>query len=204
MESFLARVGTEFFLPFIPFFVAIDPIGILPIYVSLTSELGENEKRRIVDVSVLTAGASGVGFLLFGEWVFQILGITVSDFKVAGGILLFIISIVDIVFPEKMRSFPKESLGVVPMGIPLIVGPGVLTVLLISASSYGYIPTLLCFGVNILIVWFVFRNSIWIMKILKEGGTRGLGKLFSIILAAFSIMMVRSGVIELISKGYNL
>ncbi|MCX7857001.1 MAG: MarC family protein [Deltaproteobacteria bacterium] len=198
MEGFSEALGSRLFLPFIPFFVALDPIGILPIFVSLTKDMDERDRRAIVNVSILTAALAGVGFLLFGRWVFKLLGITVSDFKVAGGILLFIIAIVDILFPEKTRSFPKESLGVVPVGIPLIVGPGVLTVILISASSYGYFSTVLCFLMNILIVRLVFLNSTWIMRILKEGGTKGLGKLFSIILAAFSIMMVRSGIMEII------
>ncbi len=201
LEELLEIFSFSFFIPFIPFFVALDPIGILPIFVSLTKEMNEKEKRNIINVSTLTAACAGTGFLFFGEWVFKVLGITVSDFKVAGGILLFIISIVDIIFPEKTRSFPKESLGVVPVGIPLIVGPGVLTLLLISGSSYGYLSTLFCFGVNILIVRATFLNSVWIMKVLKEGGTKGLGKIFSIILAAFSVMMVRSGVVEWISGG---
>lgn len=192
----LTSILRNLFLPFIPFFVATDPIGILPIFFSLTHDVDPKERKKIVDVSIITAILAGIGFLLFGEWVFRLLSITVSDFKVAGGILLFIISIVDTIFPEKTRSFPKESLGVVPVGIPLIVGPGVLTVILISGSSYGYFPTLFCFILNILIVRFIFLNSHWIMRILKEGGTRGLAKLFSIILAAFGIMMVRSGVME--------
>jgi len=203
MDGFRELLDLKVFLPFIPFFVALDPIGILPIFVSLTKDMEEGDRRDIVNVSILTAIFAGIGFLLFGKWVFKLLGITVSDFKVAGGLLLFIIAIVDILFPEKTRSFAKESLGVVPIGIPLIVGPGVLTLLLISASSYGYIPTILCFVLNILIVRAVFLNSAYIMKLLKEGGTKGLGKLFSIILAAFAVMMVRSGIMELIFSSGN-
>jgi multiple antibiotic resistance protein len=203
MDWFKELLDLKVFLPFIPFFVALDPIGILPIFVSLTRDMEEGDRRDIVNVSILTAIFAGIGFLLFGKWVFKLLGITVSDFKVAGGLLLFIIAIVDILFPEKTRSFAKESLGVVPIGIPLIVGPGVLTLLLISASSYGYIPTILCFVLNILIVRAVFLNSAYIMKLLKEGGTKGLGKLFSIILAAFAVMMVRSGIMELIFSSGN-
>lgn len=201
MEVLKELFVSGFFLPFIPFLVAFDPIGILPIFVALTGEMDEKERKSIINVSTFTAVLAGIGFLLFGNWVFKILGITVSDFKVAGGILLFIIAIVDILFPEKTRSFPKESLGVVPVGIPLIVGPGVLTVLLISASSYGYLSTIVCFAINVFIVRATFLNAAWIMKVLKEGGTKGLGKIFSIILAAFSVMMVRSGVVEWISSG---
>lgn len=186
----------EWFLPFIPFFVAFDPLGILPIFVSLTSEIDPKDRKRVVRQSTLTAFLVGIGFLIAGRSIFKLLGITVSDFKVAGGILLFIIAVVDLIFPERTRTFPKETLGIVPIGIPLIVGPGVLTLLLISASAYGYKATILCFIINLLIVWFVFSHSPKIMKIFKEGGTKGIGKVFALLLAAFSMMMIRTGIID--------
>jgi len=189
-------VSLNIFLPFIPFFVAFDPFGILPVFVSLTSEMNDLERRRVVRQSVLTAFLVGIGFLAAGRSIFDLLGITVSDFKVAGGILLFIIAVVDLIFPERTRTFPKETLGVVPIGIPLIVGPGVLTLLLISAPSYGYVSTILCFILNLLLVWFVFNHARWIMQILKEGGTKGIGKIFALLLASFAMMMIRTGVME--------
>ncbi len=189
-------ISFKIFLPFIPFFVAFDPLGILPVFVSLTSEMPHIDRRRVVRQSTLTASLVGLGFLFAGRSVFTLLDITVSDFKVAGGILLFIIAVIDLIFPERTRTFPKETLGVVPIGIPLIVGPGVLTLLLISAPAYGYVSTIICFIINILIVWFVFGHSFKIMQILKEGGTKGIGKVFALLLASFSMMMIRTGVSE--------
>ena len=130
-------ISLRIFLPFIPLFVAFDALGILPIFVSLTSEMTQPERKKVVSQSIGTGFLAGIGFLVAGKSVFDLLGITVSDFKVAGGILLFIIAVVDLIFPERTRTFPKETLGVVPIGIPLIVGPGVLTLLLISAQVYG-------------------------------------------------------------------
>ena len=184
------------FLPFIPFFVAFDPLGILPIFVSLTSDMTELERKRVVHQSTLTALLIGISFLAIGKSVFELLGITVADFKVAGGILLFIIAIVDLIFPERTRLFPKETLGVVPIGIPLIVGPGVLTLLLISAPAYGYVSTILCFILNLLIVWFAFSHSSQMMRLLKEGGTKVIAKVFALLLAAFAMMMIRTGMME--------
>ncbi len=197
LDNFLKEISTlEIFLPFIPFFVAFDPLGILPIFVSLTSEIETKDRKKVIRQSTITAFLVGLGFLIAGRSIFRLLDITVSDFKVAGGILLFIIAVVDLIFPEKTRTFPRETLGVVPIGIPLIVGPGVLTLLLISAPAYGYTATILCFIINLLIVWFVFSHSFEIMKILKEGGTKGIGKVFALLLAAFSMMMIRTGIIE--------
>ena len=189
-------LSLRIFLPFIPLFVAFDALGILPIFVSLTSEMIPSERRKVVRQSTLTGFLAGIGFLVVGKSVFTLLGITVSDFKVAGGILLFIIAVVDLIFPERTRTFPKETLGIVPIGIPLIVGPGVLTTILISAQSYGYVSTVLNLLLNLLIVRLIFGSSYRVMKVLKEGGTRGLGKIFALMLAAFAMMMIRTGIFE--------
>jgi len=85
-------------------------------------------------------------------------------------------------------------MGVVPIGIPLIVGPAVLTLLLILVHAYGYISTLLCLILNFLIVWLVFSQSHGIMQVMKEGGAKGIAKVSSLLLAAFAMMMVRMGI----------
>jgi multiple antibiotic resistance protein len=186
-------ISLRIFLPFIPLFVAFNVLGILPIFVSLTSEMAQSERKRVIRQSILTGFLASIGFLGAGKSVFALLGITVSDFQIAGGILLFIISIVDIIFPEKTRTFPKETMGVIPIGIPLIVGPAVLTLLLIIVDTYGFISTILCLILNFLVVWLVFGQSRSIMRLMKEGGAKGIGKISSLLLAAFAIMMIRKG-----------
>lgn len=197
MNHFLnPLMSVKVLLPFIPLFVAFDVLGILPLFVSFTSEMTQPERRRVLRQSTLTAFLVSVGFLVAGKFVFSLLGISVSDFKIAGGILLFIIAIVELIFPERTRTFPKETIGVVPIGIPLIVGPAVLTLLLVIVDTYGSIPTILCLILNLLLVWFVFSQSHWIMRILKEGGAKGVAKVSSLLLAAFAMMMIRLGIQE--------
>jgi multiple antibiotic resistance protein len=186
-------ISFRIFLPFIPLFVAFNALGILPIFASLTTEMSEPEQKRVIRQSILTAFLVSIGFLAVGKTIFALLGISVFDFQIAGGILLFIISIIDLILPERTRTFPKETLGVVPIGIPLIVGPAVLTLLLIIIHTYGYFSTLLCLVLNLLIVWLVFSQSHRIMKLMKEGGAKGIGKVFSLLLAAFAMMMIRMG-----------
>jgi multiple antibiotic resistance protein len=189
-------ISLEIFLPFIPLFVAFDALGILPIFASLTSEMETPERKRVIRQSTLTAFLVSIGFLAAGRWVFNLLGISISDFKIAGGILLFIIAIVDLIFPDRTRTFPKETLGVVPIGIPLITGPAVLTLLLMIVPTYGYAATIVCLVFNLLIVWLVFSQSQWIMQLLKEGGSKGVAKVSSLLLAAFAMMMIRVGLKE--------
>jgi multiple antibiotic resistance protein len=186
-------ISFRIFLPFIPLFVAFSALGILPIFTSLTIEMSEPEQKRVIRQSILTAFLVSIGFLAVGKTIFALLGIQVFDFQIAGGILLFIISIIDLILPERTRTFPKETLGIVPIGIPLIVGPAVLTLLLILIHTYGYISTLLCLILNLLVVWLVFGQSNRIMKLLKEGGAKGIGKVSSLLLAAFAMTMIREG-----------
>jgi multiple antibiotic resistance protein len=186
-------ISLKIFLPFIPLFVAFSVLGILPIFVSLTSEMSRPERKKVARQSVLTGFLVSIGFLIAGNWVFALLGITVFDFQIAGGILLFIIAIIDLIFPEKTRTFPRETMGVVPIGIPLIVGPAVLTLLLMIVHTYGYISTILCLVLNLLIVWLAFDQSDRIMGLMKEGGAKGIAKVFALLLAAFAMMMIRMG-----------
>lgn len=107
----------SFFLPFIPFLVAFEALGILPIFISLTGGMDLVERNRIARQSILIAFLISLGFLGFGKSVFALLEISVSDFKVAGGILLFILAVVDLIFPQKTRTFPKETLVLRPWGL---------------------------------------------------------------------------------------
>jgi multiple antibiotic resistance protein len=76
----------------------------------------------------------------------------------------------------------------------LIVGPAVLTLLLIIVQSYGYFPTLLCLILNLFIVWFVFSQAHRILRWIKDGGAKGIAKVSSLLLAAFAMMMIRMGI----------
>lgn len=199
-EPFLKELfSLGFFLPFIPIFVAIDVLGILPIFISFTSEMEISARKRVVRQSILTAFLISIGFLVAGKSLFTLLAVSVSDFKIAGGTLLFILSVVDLIFPERTRTFPKDTLGVVPIGIPLIAGPAVLTLLLITIDAYGLFSTIVCLMLNLLIVWFVFSQSHRIIRFLKEGGAKGIAKVSSLLLAAFAMMMIRTGLTEWVS-----
>ena len=192
MASFI--LSSSLLLPFIPLFVAFDVLGILPIFVSFTAEMDAAERKRVVRQSVLTAFLVSLGFVAAGDSIFALLGISVFDFQIAGGALLFVIAIVDLLFPEKTRTFPRETIGVVPIGIPLIVGPAVLTLLLIVVHSYGYFSAVICLVLNLLIVWVVFSQAHRILRAIKEGGAKGVAKVSSLLLAAFAMMMIRLGI----------
>jgi multiple antibiotic resistance protein len=187
-----------FALAFIPIFVAVDAIGVLPIFISLTGKIKKKEKFRVVLTSVVTAICLAVGFLFLGKAVFRILGITVGDFMIAGGFVLFYIAIIDILNPGKRRRIPTNELGVVPLGTPLIVGPAVLTTSLVLLEEYGLYYTLLSVLTNVFLAGLIFYCSGILIKILGESGSKALSKILSLLLAAIAVMMIRKGFLQIL------
>lgn len=187
---------------FIPLFFAIDAIGILPIYMSMTKEVFVDKRKNIVNQATATGFLIAVIFMYFGREIFKFLGITIPDFRIAGGILLIIFAITDLLFSDKnnTRTAPSDSMGIVPIGMPLIIGPGVLTTVLLSVGANGYTATLIALILNMLIVWFVFTYSDSVIKLVGESGATAIGKVFSLLLAAIAIMMIRLGITEVIAN----
>lgn len=181
-------------MAFISIFVAVDAIGVLPIYISLTCDLKKKEKIEIIIQSIVTALIISIGFIFLGKAIFKFLGITIGDFMISGGIVLFCIAIIDLLTYEKKRRIPSKELGVVPIGTPLIVGPAVLTTCMIIISEYGLIPTLISVFINIIIAVVIFYFSDLIIKILGETGTKAISKVTSLLLSAIAVMMIRKGI----------
>lgn len=180
-------------LALIPIFVAVDAIGVMPIYVSLTEGLTAKEKHRIITQSMVTAAALAISFIFIGKGVFHVLSITIGDFMIAGGAILFCLAITDILNPVKKRRIPSEELGAVPLGTPLIVGPAVLTTSLLIITEYGMVATLISVVANILLAGLVFSASGFLIKILGEAGTKAISKIVSLLLAAIAVMLIRKG-----------
>jgi multiple antibiotic resistance protein len=188
-------------LCFIPIFVAIDPVGIVPMFLTLTRGYEARERRKIVLDSVVTATVIGIIFVLAGKSIFLLLGITIQDFAIAGGALLFILSIIDLLGDGSARVHGAEpsALGIFPLGTPLIVGPAVLATLIILVDTYGFLPSLIAFVLNLIVLFFALFKADAILSLLGENGTRAFAKIMSILLAAIGIMMVRKGIMELIA-----
>ena len=189
----------EILLVFIPMFFTVDPIGILPIFASLTQGLSPQSKRDIIIQSLITASLVAVGFILLGKVIFHFLGITMGDFMVAGGVILFCLAMVDLTAQGKTRRGVASELGAVPIGTPLVVGPAVLTISLMLVSVHGLVITFIALFLNIAIVGIVFTYSDILMSFLGPSGSRALSKVMMLLLAAIGVMMVRRGIIEIMS-----
>ncbi len=189
----------EIILSFIPLFVAVDAIGTLPIFVGLTGSLKKQQKRKIVGQSLITALCMALGFIFLGKAVFRMLGITMSDFMIAGGIILFCIAVMDLLVPGKKRRMPEDGVGVVPIGTPLIVGPAVLTTSLILIDQFGIMITAISVLLNLLVVGVVLYEADLLLRLIGKAGSQALSKIMALLLAAIAIMMIRKGMIILLT-----
>ena len=189
----------DIFLAFIPMFFAMDPVGVLPLFVSLTDGFDPSAKRKIIMQSLVTAAAVAVGFIFLGRLIFKFLGITMGDFMVAGGAILFCLSMLELTGQSKNRHQKAADVGAVPIGTPLIVGPAVLTMSLVLVSQHGLGPTLAAVLLNIAVVGILFMFAGLFISLIGPSGSRALSKVLSLLLAAIGVMMVRRGIIETIT-----
>ncbi len=191
MESFL--------LVFIPLFIAIDSVGVLPLFLSITDKFPPAEKKRLALQGVATAFGIGLCFGAAGHIIFSIIGITAADFRIAGGFLLMIFSTREIFgHSDKIikESTPDNLLGIVPLGIPLIAGPAMITTILILRDQHSLWLIMAALSANLIITLALFVYSDKIIQIVGQGASRVFAKIVAIFLAAIGIMMIRKGLEE--------
>jgi len=186
---------TKFLQAFIPLFVAIDPIGLAAIFLGLGQNIAAERRQKIADQAVWTGGLVALGFLFLGKSIFAALGISVGDFQIAGGLILFILAAKDLVQsaaePEKL----PEDFGVVPLGMPLIAGPASITTLLVLAQNQaiGLVVTLVALAANLLLVVLALHYSEWLGRKVGATGMRAISKIIAMLLAAIAVSMIRQG-----------
>lgn len=196
MDNGSIEILKTFALAFLPLFVAMEPVGIMPVYLSMTRQMAPHERRDVLFYSVITAAAITIAFLVVGKAVFFVLGITIKDFQIAGGLILLSIAISDIVQTARgiPDIIPTTGIGIVPIGTPMIAGPAALTTLLMISDLYGFTVTLAALVTNLIIIWFVFIWSDTVVRYTGESGARGISKVVSLLLAAIAVMMIRKGI----------
>jgi len=179
----------------------MDAVGNLPIFLALTQEIEPKHRRRAVHLSTLTALGVGLGFVAIGKAIFLLLGIEVADFLMAGGIILLILAIRYLItgkVVETQDSSTSETIGVVPLGTPLVVGPAVLTSLLSLTGQYRIYIVLSSFILNLVIQWVLFRQADRIVDFLGRTGANAISKIIMLLLAAIAIKMIREGALTIL------
>ena len=183
----------KFFLAFIPIFVAIDPIGLVALFMGLGTHAPTEHRTKQALLGILTGLCVSVGFIFLGKIVFAALGITVADFQVAGGLILLVLAIRELVGVGGEDRTGVHEFGIVPLGMPLIAGPALLTALLILVDTVGVVYTLMSLLINLAIVALVLCQASRVARLLGNQGLRGVSKLIALLLAAIAVSLIRRG-----------
>ncbi|MGI8431225.1 MAG: MarC family protein [Chthoniobacterales bacterium] len=186
---------SKFVIAFIPIFVAIDAVGMVAIFIGLGADVDAKRRKQEALIGIGTALGISVGFVFLGKLIFEALGITVADFQVAGGLLLLTFAVRDLLDVGSDKKPTNADFGIVPLGMPLIAGPALLTALLVLNDSVGPVYTLLSLVVNLVIVAVVFCYADRLTKWLGRQGIKGISKLVSLLLAAIAVSLIRRGLV---------
>jgi len=183
----------KFLLAFIPLFVAIDPIGLIAIFMGLGTTTSSEQRKQQALLGILTGLGVAAGFIFLGKVIFAALGITVADFQVAGGLILLCLAVRELVGFGPHDRGGGDEFGIVPLGMPLIAGPALLTALLILVDSVGVIFTLVALLANLALVAIALCNAERLSRWIGKPGLRGVSKLIALLLAAIAISLIRRG-----------
>ena len=197
----MVEIIRELALTFVPLFFAMDAVGNLPIFLALTQEIEPKHRRRAVHLATLTALGVGLGFVAIGKAIFSLLGIEVADFLMAGGIILLILAVRYLITGKMVETqdlSASETVGVVPLGTPLVVGPAVLATLLLLMGKYRIPIVLSSFILNLVIQWLLFRQADRIVDFLGRTGANAISKIVMLLLAAIAVKMIREGVLTIL------
>jgi multiple antibiotic resistance protein len=189
---------------FVTLLVVIDPIGLGPIFIGLTGGMGAQLKRRIATQASLIAFGVLTGSALGGNWLLNALGISLSAFRIAGGLLLFAIAF-EMVFQHRAERKadqvgpPGTAIAAFPLGIPLMAGPGAITAMVLLAgrmqgSMLGLAALIVIMGAMMLASWLVFLSASRLERLLGRQGEAVLGRLLGVLLAALAVQYVADGV----------
>ena len=206
------HLWSEVALPaFATLFVIIDPLGLTPLFVALTRDQPPAMRRRIARQSVLLAAGVLLLFAFFGKAILSLFGISMPAFRIAGGILLFMIA-VEMLFEKRAerrqrtvahKELPHayqavDDVWVFPLGIPLIAGPGAITSIILLMSRHAGDTVAQAIVIAILLgvlglTWLLFSIISHATRFLSETAVRAISRVLGIILAALAVEFVLTG-----------
>lgn len=196
MDFFTSFSSVEFLSAFIVLFAVIDPIGILPIVLSI------RDKGKIIRPSKAVFYSFGLMFLFFfmGDWILNLFGVDINSFAVAGSLVIFLMSLEMILDIEifKDSSIAANDATMVPLVFPLLAGAGSFTTLLSLKAEYESVNILLALMVNAVVVFVMLSATGYIQRLLGKGGVYFTRKFFGIILLAISVKLFTSNLLHFI------
>jgi multiple antibiotic resistance protein len=183
---------------FAALFIILDPLLSVPIFAAMTKGQSPAEIHKQAFIAVAVAGSLMYLFLIFNKMIFDILGLNLPSFQIAGGILLFILGIQEALGIEigHCKEHAKTAAGVV-IGTPLLCGPGTITTVMLLSKDYGLIIPFVAITLSLLATWLVLYYSKLIQRVLGEVVTDIMGKMLGMLVAAIAIKIIASGIIAI-------
>ena len=184
----------ELLKSFITLFVIMDPFGNLPIFISLMRGMKESERIKNVYKAITVASVLLFIFLFFGVYIFKFFNISINSFIIAGGVILLIIGIQYVLGLKFLRE-KSYDIAAVPLGTPLLTGPGVITSTIILVSEYGMLITAIAAVATLIATLIILRYSTFIHKLVGEHWSNVLSRVMGLILAAIAVEFIRKGIL---------
>ncbi|MFH1054660.1 MAG: MarC family protein [Candidatus Altiarchaeota archaeon] len=183
---------------FISFLVIMNPFTSVAYFLGISKKFTDKEKADAINHATEIAGITMLVFLVIGPVLLSILGVSISSFQVAGGIVLLVISINFILgnLYDKKREVDVDA-SIMIIGVPLITGPGVLTTTMIMVAEYGYIPSLIAAIFAIVVVWLILKMSEPLRILLGEKGMAISSRIMGLLLAAIAVEFIKKGILTI-------
>lgn len=176
-------------------FIVIDPLGNVPIFVSLTMGMDEAEKKRAFNVATVVALALLMVFVAVGRQLLNLFNISLYSFMIAGGILLLILSVKILIYGEwTEKAIPPENVGAVPIAFPLLTGPGAITTAIVLIQTLGFVATFLSVLIIFFLVWLILQFIDAIHGFLGKVGSAVVARLMAIFIAAIAVQFIVDGI----------
>ena len=181
-------------------FVSMNVLTTALIYVGLTDGVEKHKRPSLVRAAVILAGIVALLMTVVGTDLLRLLGVTIADLKVAGGLVLLGLGFHDLVLSRGQRmAQAAEDVGPVPIGVPLVVGPATMTTLIVMSETYDTATVVVAFLPNLLLAFVVLSGAHHIVSVVGQAGTKAIGKLMSLMLMAIGVAMVRTALKALVS-----
>ena len=176
-------------------FIVVDPLGNIPIMISLTRHLSEEERRRAFNTASVVAFAIAIIVVLGGQQLLNLFGIGMHSFMIAGGILLVFLSIKILLYGEWTETATaREEVGAVPIAFPLLVGPGAITTLMVFHQTSGIAVTVVSVLIVMSLIRVIFRFIDSVYRILGRMGSDVVARLMAIFIASIAIEFIVEGI----------
>ena len=179
----------------IALFIVVDPLGNVPIFMSLTQNMTKPQRRRTFRLAIITGLVLLTFFSLVGQNILILFGISLDSFMVAGGILLLIVAIRLLFLGDwNEKTVLSESVGAVPIGCPLLVGPGAITTSILNLQTSDIFITLFSVLLTFSIVWLILRYVDSIYQILGKNGSLVITRVMALLIASIAVQYILQGV----------